>query len=92
MEAWLKEAKDKLVKDIAEDGPITSWDETNYCRFCNITWAEDTFDEYLENEISLAVDPGARTRTGSRIAWEHHEKDCVWVRANTILKGEHAKA
>lgn len=77
-----------FVQEIANEYPIHSVEhETNACRFCGSSWAEGTYDEYLKNVEILKADPDARTPSGiHRIAWEHHYDDCLWIRANELIR------
>lgn len=77
----------ELLKEVAEDSPITEiLPEVNGCRYCQQSWAERSYDTYLENEAKIAVDPDARQSNGiHRIRWEHHNTDCLWVKANKLL-------
>lgn len=68
-----------LVQEIATGSPITSYGETNFCRYCEVSWAEDSWAEYLKN----AENPDAKNQAGWRVS--HHDNDCLWVRANNLL-------
>lgn len=77
----------EFVKKVAEESPIIPDGEINVCKFCHTSWAEDTYDEYLRNVAILKENPMARKGTGlgTRIAFDHHDDDCLWVIANQIV-------
>lgn len=82
-----------LVKQIASDSPITPLDEINVCKFCDSSWAESSYDDYLAHQKAIdgytVTDkpqwgtPAASALFNLRNA--HHHDDCLWVRANEVL-------
>jgi hypothetical protein len=70
---------ENFVKEVANEHPIHSWNEHNECKFCGQSWAERTYEEYLEM--------GERMKLGETILrLDHHYDDCLWVRANELIR------
>lgn len=86
---------EELVKQIAEENPITAQGEINECKFCGTSWAEENFDKYLHHanemhEIRAAADTEQkRVQVASKL-WNlthtHHDSDCLWIEANRIVR------
>ena len=69
---------EELVKEIATESPITAAATYNFCRYCDVGWAEDDYQLWQDNQVRLENEPDNRLR------FSHHEPDCLWVRANEI--------
>lgn len=80
-----------LVVEIANESPITSGDnEVNFCRYCERSWTENSWEEYVEVASILIKNPDARDlpKYGlGRLLFRHHDDDCLWVRANKVIRG-----
>jgi hypothetical protein len=77
---------EEFIRGIAEESPTYPNYDINECKFCHTSWTEDTYDEYLKNVEILKENPEAMQPNAIyRIAWEHHDDDCLWVRANQLL-------
>ena len=82
-----KDKAEKFIRELAEEAPIIpTYCETNECKFCRQSWAEDTYAEYLKNVKILKENREAlQPNKIHRVAWEHHDDDCLWVRANELI-------
>lgn len=79
-----------LIREIAAESPNRVDDysgERNICKYCDQSWAERSWDEYVDNEAIILKNPNARNSMQSTIRHIHHDSDCIWVRANKIIRG-----
>lgn len=80
----------QFVREIAKVSPIRVDDftgETNICMYCGESWAERSWNQYIEACEKIAENPQAHNEMNIRYAHQHHEYDCLWVRANKLIRG-----
>jgi hypothetical protein len=64
----------ELIEHIKKQNPIRNIyrDDIKTCIFCDIDWAEATYEQYEENrDLEIETD-------------EHHKEDCIWILAHEV--------
>lgn len=79
-----------FIKELAKEHPITFGDsEVNYCKFCDKSWAEWDYEEYLKNEEKIVPFKDKKYENMPyeirHLIWNHHDPECWWIRANQIV-------
>lgn len=59
---------------------------TNTCSFCRSSWAEDDYSEFLAN-VERLKGMTKEHKDWYKAKFETHDSDCLWVRANELVRG-----